>query len=119
MIKSEIIFCMQDQNIVAHGESNLSLVTVDVFSESGERLAHCQMNTFVRGAGGYGGHRNSDLAVTTVSTPTRPPDGSITENIGTDQVADLCVNNLLTTVSSICCNQLGLCNNAIASNSNS
>ncbi|KAI0232666.1 Peroxisomal multifunctional enzyme type 2 [Lamellibrachia satsuma] len=74
-------------DILDKGSGAVILADVDVFSESGERLAHCQMNTFVRGAGGYGGHRNSDLAVTTVSTPTRPPDGSITENIGTDQAA--------------------------------
>ena len=61
-------------------------ISVDAFSESGERLAHCQINTFVRGAGGFGGHRNSDLAIATVSTPSRPPDGSTTETIGIDQV---------------------------------
>ena len=61
-------------------------VSVDAFSESGEKLAHCQINTFVRGAGGFGGHRNSDLAMTTVSAPSRPPDGSTTETIGIDQV---------------------------------
>jgi len=62
---------------------------VDIFSESGERLAHCQINTFLRGAGGYGGHRNSALAMATVAVPSRPPDGSITEKIGVDQVMEI------------------------------
>ncbi|KAK2179769.1 hypothetical protein NP493_473g01021 [Ridgeia piscesae] len=74
-------------DILDKGSGAVILADVDIFSESGERLAHCQINTFLRGAGGYGGHRNSALAMATVAVPSRPPDGSITEKIGVDQAA--------------------------------
>lgn len=59
---------------------------METFDEKNEKLAFNQFSTFVVGAGKFGGKRNSDEARPTANPPKRPPDASISEKTGIDQV---------------------------------
>ena len=59
---------------------------METFDEKYEKLAFNQFTTFVVGAGKFGGKRNSDEARPTANPPKRPPDASISEKTGIDQV---------------------------------
>lgn len=59
---------------------------METFDEKNEKVAFNQFSTFVVGAGKFGGKRNSDEAKPTANPPKRPPDASISEKTGIDQV---------------------------------
>ncbi|KAH0547031.1 peroxisomal multifunctional enzyme type 2 isoform X1 [Cotesia glomerata] len=59
--------------------------TVDV--KSGEKLAVGQMAGVIKGAGGFGGPRNSDHEVPLIDAPKRNPDVSVTQQTCVDQAA--------------------------------
>ena len=59
---------------------------METFDEKNEKLAFNQFTTFVVGAGKFGGKRNSDEARPTANPPKRPPDASISEKTGINQV---------------------------------
>ena len=53
---------------------------------NGEKVAFNQFGTFVQRAGGFGGKRDSDVAIKPVDPPTRAPDASMQEVVHIDQV---------------------------------
>lgn len=62
---------------------------METFDENNEKVAFNQFSTFVVGAGKFGGKRNSDEVKPTANPPKRPPDASISEKTGIDQVSNI------------------------------
>ena len=59
---------------------------VETFNEKNEKIAFNQTGVFVQRAGGFGGKRSSDKQIMPQDAPKRPPDASIKEVTGIDQV---------------------------------
>lgn len=63
----------------------MTYLSVDVYDEADEKIAHSQVSIFVQRAGGFGGKRTSDKAIMPASPPNRAPDATIKEKTGIDQ----------------------------------
>lgn len=57
-----------------------------MFDQDGELVCVNQFSNFVRGAGGYGGRRDSKIAKPTLPVPERNPDVVVSEKTSIDQV---------------------------------
>lgn len=53
------------------------------------------MSVFAVGAGGFGGKRTSDKAISTVDPPSRSPDASISEKTNPNQVREIICDALM------------------------
>jgi 3-hydroxyacyl-CoA dehydrogenase/3a,7a,12a-trihydroxy-5b-cholest-24-enoyl-CoA hydratase len=74
-------------DVLDKGSGALILVNVETSDESGEKVAFSQTAIFVQQAGGFGGKRSSDKAISPQKVPGRAPDASIKEKTGIDQAA--------------------------------
>uniref|UniRef100_A0A8C7SNU0 Peroxisomal multifunctional enzyme type 2 n=1 Tax=Oncorhynchus mykiss TaxID=8022 RepID=A0A8C7SNU0_ONCMY len=65
-----------------------AVILLDVHTYSGkELLCYNQYSLFIVGAGGFGGKRTSDKAMSTVAHPNRSPDAVMTDTTTRDQAA--------------------------------
>uniref|UniRef100_A0A8C7D3X1 Peroxisomal multifunctional enzyme type 2 n=1 Tax=Oncorhynchus kisutch TaxID=8019 RepID=A0A8C7D3X1_ONCKI len=65
-----------------------AVILLDVHTYSGkELLCYNQYSLFIVGAGGFGGKRTSDKAMSTVTHPNRTPDAVMTDTTTRDQAA--------------------------------
>ncbi|XP_035611967.1 peroxisomal multifunctional enzyme type 2 [Oncorhynchus keta] len=65
-----------------------AVILLDVHTYSGkELLCYNQYSLFIVGAGGFGGKRTSDKAMSTVAHPNRTPDAVMTDTTTRDQAA--------------------------------
>ncbi|XP_070541953.1 peroxisomal multifunctional enzyme type 2-like [Ptychodera flava] len=74
-------------DVIDKGSGAVIIQDIKTYDEKNELLFTNQFTTFVVGAGGFGGKRNSDKAKPTVKPPSREPDAVIEEKTSVDQAA--------------------------------
>nr|XP_018917446.1 PREDICTED: peroxisomal multifunctional enzyme type 2 isoform X1 [Bemisia tabaci] len=74
-------------DVMDKGKGAVILCDAETYDESGEKIAVSQMSVFAVGAGGFGGKRTSDKAISTIDPPSRSPDASISEKTNPNQAA--------------------------------
>lgn len=76
------------QDVMDKGKGAVALIEYETFdSETGDRLARCQMSAFIVGGGGFNGPRNSPHVIPTIDPPKRNPDMSVLQKTNSDQAA--------------------------------
>uniref|UniRef100_A0AAR2J1J7 Hydroxysteroid (17-beta) dehydrogenase 4 n=1 Tax=Pygocentrus nattereri TaxID=42514 RepID=A0AAR2J1J7_PYGNA len=73
-------------DILDKGSGAVILLDVHTYSNQ-ELVCYNQFSVFIVGAGGFGGKRSSDKAVSTVPAPNRAPDAVVEDETSRDQAA--------------------------------
>jgi len=74
-------------DILDKGKGAVVLAEIKTFDEDGDAICVNQATIFLRGAGGFGGKRNSDNVKPLVKPPARNPDASVQEKTSPSQAA--------------------------------
>ena len=77
-------------DILDKGKGAIAITGVDSRDESGKLIFYNEFSTFIRGSGGFGGHKDrapAGDATASNDPPSRAPDAVVTEKTGADQAA--------------------------------
>ncbi|CAD5122090.1 DgyrCDS10540 [Dimorphilus gyrociliatus] len=74
-------------DVLDKGKGAIFITEAKMFDKNEELVSLNQFTTFVRGAGGFGGKRDSTVAKQPLPTPDRQPDAVVSEKTSLDQAA--------------------------------